>query len=132
MSHSTVNAEIRAYWRRGAGAQQETRVHMGLPFRDGERVAVEWWATMIDDGAEVTLSGCLLLRFATDGRCQGLREYWEREGGPPRTVSRLGHVAAGTGSARGPVTLCDRGQFQTSSGEEQREQASCREARHPA
>ncbi len=75
------HAEIRAYWRRGAGAQQETRVHMGRPFRDGERVAVEWWTTMIEDGAEVTLPGCLLLRFTADGRCQDLREYWNAEEG---------------------------------------------------
>lgn len=73
--------EIRAYWRRGAGAQQATRVRMGTPYVDGERVAVEWWATMIDEGEEVTLPGCLLLRFAPDGRCSDLREYWNLENG---------------------------------------------------
>jgi SnoaL-like domain len=72
---------IRAYWRRGAGAQRETRVRMGRPFVDAERVAVEWWTTMIDDGKEVTLPGCLLLRFEGDGRCSDLREYWAVEPG---------------------------------------------------
>ncbi len=70
------HAEIRAYWRGGAGSQRETRVRMGTPFVDGDRVAVEWWTTMIDDGRAVTLPGCLLLRFAPDGRCLDLREYW--------------------------------------------------------
>jgi SnoaL-like domain len=68
--------EIRAYWRRGAGTQRETRVRMGRPFVDGARVAVEWWTTMIDDGGQVTLPGCLLLHFDDDGRCDDLREYW--------------------------------------------------------
>jgi SnoaL-like domain len=73
--------EIRAYWRRGAGSQRETRVWMGRPFVDGQRVAVEWWTTMIDDGDEVTLPGCLLLHFESDGRCSDLREYWNVDSG---------------------------------------------------
>lgn len=75
------HAEIRAYWRRGAGGQRETRVRMGTPLVDRDRVAVEWWTTMIDDGQPVTLPGCLLLRFAPDGRCVDLREYWNLERG---------------------------------------------------
>lgn len=75
-------AEIRAYWRRGAGTQQDVRVRMGRPFMDGDRAAVEWWTTMNDtDDGEVTLPGCLLLRFAPDGRCSELREYWHLEPG---------------------------------------------------
>lgn len=73
--------EIRAYWRRAAGSQRETRVRMGSPFGEGNRVAVEWWTTMVDDGGEVTLPGCLLLWFAADGRCADLREYWNLERG---------------------------------------------------
>jgi len=72
---------IRAYWRRGAGGQANTRVRMGRPFVDGSRVAVEWWTTMSDDGEDVTLPGCLLLRFEADGRCSDLREYWNLERG---------------------------------------------------
>jgi ketosteroid isomerase-like protein len=34
--------QIRAYWRRGAGSQRETRVRMGRPLVDGSRVVVEW------------------------------------------------------------------------------------------
>ena len=73
--------EIRAYWRRGAGTQIGTRVRMGRPFGSGERVAVEWWATLADESEEVTLPGCLLLRLAADGRCSDLREYWNVEDG---------------------------------------------------
>jgi hypothetical protein len=75
-------AELRGYWRRGAGVQKQVRVRMGTPFVDGERAAVEWWTTMYDpDDGEVTLPGCLLLRFASDGRCSELREYWHVQPG---------------------------------------------------
>ena len=75
------HAEIRAYWRRGAGGQREVRVWMGAPVVDHDRVAVEWWTTMIDDVKAVTLPGCLLLRFEPDGRCCELREYWNVQAG---------------------------------------------------
>lgn len=90
--------EIRAYWKGGAGTQQEVRVRMGRPFVDGQRAAVEWWTTMVDpDDGEVTLPGCLLLRFAPDGRCSELREYggsWcarrpRRSRGPERRSPRF-------------------------------------------
>jgi ketosteroid isomerase-like protein len=75
-------AEIRAYWRRGAGTQEDVHVRMGRPFVDGDRAAVEWWTTMNDsDDGEITLPGCLLLRFAPDGRCAELREYWHIQPG---------------------------------------------------
>src|ERR1700739_4323401 len=60
---------IREYWRRGAGSQREAVVRMGRPIATNARVAVEWWTTMVDpDEGAITLPGCLLLRFAPDGR----------------------------------------------------------------
>jgi ketosteroid isomerase-like protein len=78
-------AEIRAYAERATGSQGERDVRMGEPIREGDRAAVEWWTTMREDGEEVTLPGCLLLRFGPDGRCVELREYWHLEPGrrPP-------------------------------------------------
>lgn len=73
--------EIRAYARRNAATQRDRHVRMGRPFVDGSRVAVEWWTTMIDGAEAVTLPGCLLLRFAAEGRCSELREYWHVEPG---------------------------------------------------
>ena len=72
---------IRDYWRRATGTQEETAVRFGEPVIEGRRAAVEWWAVMRDEGEWVTLPGCLLLRFAADGRCQELREYWHLEEG---------------------------------------------------
>ena len=75
------HAGIRAYWKDATSTQGDVRVAMGRPFVEGNRVAVEWWATMEDEGRALTLPGCLLLRFAPDGRCEHLREYWHDEPG---------------------------------------------------
>jgi ketosteroid isomerase-like protein len=72
---------IRAYWAHATATQAEVRVRFGMPIVSGERVAVEWWTTMRAEGEEVTIPGCLLLRFARDGRCEELREYWHVEPG---------------------------------------------------
>jgi uncharacterized protein (TIGR02246 family) len=74
--------DIRAYWANATGTQSGTRVLIGLPVVEGNRVAVEWWATFTDaDGGEVTLPGILMLRFAPDGRCAELREAWNLQSG---------------------------------------------------
>jgi len=74
-----------AYWTGATSTQADVEVAMGEPLVDGNHVAVEWWTRMRADGDEITLVGCLLLRFATDGRCEDLREYWNYESGrrPP-------------------------------------------------
>jgi ketosteroid isomerase-like protein len=72
---------IRDYWTRATSSQEDADVRMGTPVVAGDRVVVEWWATMRDEGEEITLPGCLLLRFAEDGRCAALREYWHVEPG---------------------------------------------------
>jgi ketosteroid isomerase-like protein len=70
---------VRRYWSEVTTTQEDVRVVMGRPFVDGDRVAAEFWTTMRNEGADVTLPGCLLLRFAPDGRCLALREYWHVE-----------------------------------------------------
>ncbi len=75
------------YWRSVTAAQSEVRVHMGRPFANGNRVAVEFWTNMKVNGDDVTLPGCLLLDMAPDGRCRALREYWHWQPGtfaPPQ------------------------------------------------
>jgi ketosteroid isomerase-like protein len=77
--------EIRRYWAGATRDQVDVGVELGEPIVEGERVAVEWWTTMREGGEDVTLPGCLVLRFADDGRCEELREYWFFEPGkhPP-------------------------------------------------
>jgi len=82
---------IGEYWERTEG-QRDVRVRFGRPIVERNFAAVEWWTTMVDDGRELTLPGCLVLRFAPDGRCEELREYWELAEGQPRAAARLGRV----------------------------------------
>jgi ketosteroid isomerase-like protein len=72
---------IREYWRDTTSTQEELDLRFGNPLVVGNRVVVEWWASMRDDGREITLPGCLLMRFRPGGRCQELREYWQEEEG---------------------------------------------------
>lgn len=72
---------IHAYWAQATATQADVQVRFGTPIVSAERVAVEWWTTMRAEGEEVTIPGCLLLRFARDGRCEELREYWHVEPG---------------------------------------------------
>jgi hypothetical protein len=39
-------------------------------------VAVEWWANLQTNDGPITLAGEFLLRFAENGDCRELREYW--------------------------------------------------------
>jgi hypothetical protein len=72
---------IRDYWTRATSTQEELDLRFGEPVVEGRKAVVEWWAIMRDQGAWITLPGCLLLRFTDDGRCEELREYWHVEDG---------------------------------------------------
>lgn len=72
---------VHAYWTEVTRTQEDVRVRIGRPFADGDRVAAEFWTTMRVAGDDVTLPGCLLLRFGTDGLCRSLREYWHYQPG---------------------------------------------------
>jgi ketosteroid isomerase-like protein len=88
---STGTEEIREYWRGATSTQEGLDLRFGEPVVHGNRVVVEWWVVMTDDGREITLPGALLLRFAHDGRCEELREYWHVEDGrhePPEGWGR--------------------------------------------
>jgi uncharacterized protein (TIGR02246 family) len=76
---------IRVYWTEATSDQADVDVQFGVPIVADGRAAVEWWATMRVAGEELTLPGCLVLRFDEDGLCEELREYWFVEPGrrPP-------------------------------------------------
>jgi uncharacterized protein (TIGR02246 family) len=74
---------IRAYSADATGTR--TRVRFGRPVEEANRAAVEWWATYIEaEEGEITLPGCLILQFASDGRCEELRETWNYAAGAQR------------------------------------------------
>ncbi len=79
------------YWRNVTSTQSDIDARMGTPFIAGSRVAVEFWTRMKSSGNAATVAGCMLLRFADDGRCEELREYWFFEMGdhaPPAIWGR--------------------------------------------
>ena len=68
---------IQAYWKDATPSQEDLDIRWGIPLVADNHLAVEWWATMRDrvDG-DLTLVGCLFVRFSPDGLCEELREYW--------------------------------------------------------
>jgi uncharacterized protein (TIGR02246 family) len=88
----TVGREaIRAYWQQATATQEDLDLRFGEPLVHGNRVVVEWWAVMKDEGSEITLPGSLIMRFSPGGRCEDLREYWHLQEGraePPEGWGR--------------------------------------------
>ena len=41
--------------------------------------AFEYWASLKEDGEPWSIAGCDILRFAPDGGCRELRDYWHEE-----------------------------------------------------
>ena len=53
----------------------------GTPIAAGDRAAVEWWASWVEDERELTLAGATVLRFDGDGKVLEHVDYWvERDG----------------------------------------------------
>ena len=48
----------------------------GRPIIEGPRAAVEYWATMKEKVEDVTLAGCVTLKFSQRGLCKELHDYW--------------------------------------------------------
>ena len=70
------------YTRRVFPEASATGVHFGEPVEEGDRAAVEWWATLVTpDGGEQALAGCSVLRFDDEGLVVESRDYWHLEPG---------------------------------------------------
>ena len=77
------SAGVHEYWSDVTATQSGVVVRFGAPVvaADERRAAVEFWVTMANGGADVTLTGILMLRFEPGGRCEELREAWHFEVG---------------------------------------------------
>jgi ketosteroid isomerase-like protein len=67
---------VRGYLQRNFDAEEQVECRFGEPIAAGDRAAVEWWASWVEDGRPVTLSGATVLRFDVDGRIADHRDYW--------------------------------------------------------
>jgi SnoaL-like domain len=83
-SHPMRNPEAGSalgYTRRQFALEDAVECWFGRPIADGDRAAVEWWASWVEAGGELTLAGATVLRFDSDGRVIDHVDYWvEREG----------------------------------------------------
>jgi hypothetical protein len=74
---------IAAYWEAAVERQERLEVSVGDPIVEGDRVAVEWWVSLAEDGVDSVSTGALFLMF-DGGLCASLREVWmERPGRRP-------------------------------------------------
>jgi hypothetical protein len=66
----------RAYLERVFAEEEAIECRFGEPLVAGERAAVEWWASWVEGGEELTLAGTTVLRFGADGLVAEHVDYW--------------------------------------------------------
>jgi hypothetical protein len=69
---------VRGYLEREFEVEQEIECRFGKPIVGGDRAAVEWWASWVEDGVPLTLAGATVLRFDADGLVIDHRDYWNQ------------------------------------------------------
>jgi SnoaL-like domain len=67
---------VRAYLSREFGVEDDIACRFGTPVTSGERSAVEWWASWVEEGQPITLAGSTFLRFDATGLVIDHRDYW--------------------------------------------------------
>jgi hypothetical protein len=65
---------VRSYVARVFGEEEQPRVRMGKQIVEGDSAAIPWWATLREEGIDVTLAGTSLLRFDDSGL---VAEQWD-------------------------------------------------------
>jgi hypothetical protein len=69
------------YLRREFAVEEEIWCRFGEPIAAGDRAAVEWWASWIEDGRTMTLAGATVLRFSEAGLVLDHVDYWLQSDG---------------------------------------------------
>jgi ketosteroid isomerase-like protein len=66
------------YVRWAFSTERATGVRFGQPVVAGDVAVVEYWATLVEDpgGKPMTIAGCALVRFRSDGLVAEARDYW--------------------------------------------------------
>lgn len=58
--------------------ESDVRAWFGEPIVDGNRAAIQWWASLIEDGQEITYAGTSVLRFDADGLVADEWDTWNQ------------------------------------------------------
>ena len=69
---------VRRYLRENFAVEEDVECWFGEPVASGDRAAVEWWATWVENGERLTLAGATILRFDDDGFVVDHRDYWNQ------------------------------------------------------
>jgi nuclear transport factor 2 (NTF2) superfamily protein len=79
---------VRTYVAGAFAEERDPRVWIGAPIVSGDRAAIEWWATVVENGIETTLAGVSVLRFDRKGLVTEQSDSWNQGHGlhepPPR------------------------------------------------
>jgi hypothetical protein len=65
---------VRDYVTRVLGAEEDPHVWMAEPIVHGDRAAISWWTSLLEEGAPATLAGTSILRFDETGL---VLEQWD-------------------------------------------------------
>ena len=82
---------VREYVSRVFADETDVRAWFASPLTDGDHASVEWWATLREGGAEITLAGTSVLRFDPSGLVVDQRDTWNQADGltsPPEGWDR--------------------------------------------
>ena len=76
---------VRGYLMREFGVESQIECQFRTPVVEGDRAAIEWWASWAEGGEEITLAGSTFLRFDNQGLIVDHRDYWNQAEGrvPP-------------------------------------------------
>jgi hypothetical protein len=82
---------VLAYTRQAYATEDGQDPRFGTPVASGASAAVEWWATMLEEGQPATLIGCSVLTFTPGGLVAVARDYWFLEPGTQPPFEGWGH-----------------------------------------
>lgn len=83
-------AGVREYVSQAFSEEEDVRARVGDPVVGDDRAAVEWWASLRENGVEITLAGTSVLRFDADGLVIEQRDAWNRAEGGREPPARWG------------------------------------------
>ena len=67
---------VRAYLTGEFAVEDDIVCRFGAPVTSGDRAAVEWWASWVEEDEPITLAGSTFLRFDESGLVVDHRDYW--------------------------------------------------------
>ena len=71
-------AQVRDYFVSVFAEEDELEAWFGTPVVDADHASIEWWATLIEGGAEATIVGTSTLRFDDAGLVIEQRDTWNQ------------------------------------------------------